>query len=62
VSQKLGYIHQNPTQTKWNLSATPEEYKWSSAAFYAGTDMNWSFSTHFWLGEDYTGADFEDKR
>ncbi len=33
-NQKLNYIHNNPIQDKWKLSATPEEYKYSSALFY----------------------------
>ena len=32
--QKLNYIHFNPSQPHWNLAALPEDYKWSSAAFY----------------------------
>ena len=32
--QKLEYIHFNPTQPKWHLCSIPEEYRWSSAAFY----------------------------
>ncbi len=33
--QKLNYIHNNPLQKHWKLSATPEEYLYSSAKFYA---------------------------
>ena len=32
--QKLNYIHNNPVTEKWQLTVTPEEYKWSSAKFY----------------------------
>jgi len=32
--QKLEYIHYNPCQPHWNLVTIPEDYKWSSAAFY----------------------------
>ena len=32
--QKLNYIHNNPLQKHWKLSATPEEYQYSSAKFY----------------------------
>lgn len=32
--QKMEYIHNNPCQPHWELSATPEEYIWSSARFY----------------------------
>ncbi len=31
--QKLNYIHFNPCQPHWNVAASPEEYKWSSAMF-----------------------------
>ena len=31
---KLNYIHNNPVKEKWALSKYPEEYRWSSAAFY----------------------------
>jgi REP element-mobilizing transposase RayT len=34
LQQKIEYIHNNPCQPHWNLSATPEEYIWSSARFY----------------------------
>jgi REP element-mobilizing transposase RayT len=32
--QKMEYIHNNPCQPHWNLSATPTDYIWSSARFY----------------------------
>ena len=35
--QKINYIHNNPCHPKWNLAAIPEEYPWSSAAYY-----NWA--------------------
>jgi putative transposase len=34
LQQKMAYIHNNPCQSHWNLSATPEDYLWSSARFY----------------------------
>jgi len=37
---KLEYIHQNPLQSHWNLSEYPEEYSFSSAAFYLGNPEN----------------------
>ncbi|MCX2493939.1 transposase [Pedobacter sp. PF22-3] len=37
---KLEYIHQNPLQSHWNLSEYPENYKYSSAAFYLGNLEN----------------------
>lgn len=53
AQQKIGYIHQNPVQEKWRLSSVPEEYEWSSAAFYITGDVRWPFLTHFWYGEDW---------
>jgi REP element-mobilizing transposase RayT len=32
--QKMEYIHNNPCQPHWALSATPVDYIWSSARFY----------------------------
>jgi len=37
LEQKMNYIHYNPCQEHWKLSATPEDYLWSSARFY-GTE------------------------
>jgi putative transposase len=37
---KLEYIHQNPLQSHWNLSEYPEDYQYSSAAFYLGNPEN----------------------
>ena len=34
LQQKMDYIHSNPCQPHWNLSAAPAEYIWSSARFY----------------------------
>ena len=45
--QKLNYIHFNPCQPHWNLAALPEDYKWSSAAFYEKKDNSFSWLTHF---------------
>ena len=48
VLQKLNYIHHNPCQSHWNLAALPQDYKWSSAAFYElnlGEPYNWL--THY---------------
>lgn len=41
--QKLDYIHNNPIQEKWNLANSPEEYRWSSAAFYHSNNKEWFF-------------------
>ena len=35
VLQKLDYFHANPCKGKWNLCASPVDYKHSSAKFYA---------------------------
>ena len=32
--QKLAYLHNNPLGEKWNLCTRPEEYPYSSAAYY----------------------------
>ena len=45
--QKINYIHFNPCQPHWNLSELPEDYKWSSAAFYEKNDNSFSWLTHF---------------
>ena len=45
--QKLNYIHFNPCQPHWNLAILPEDYKWSSAAFYEKSDNSFSWLTHF---------------
>ena len=34
MEQNIDYIHDNPLQESWNLAASPEEYRWSSAKFY----------------------------
>lgn len=45
--QKLNYIHNNPVQEKWMLAASPEEYYFSSAKFYATGLDDFGFITHF---------------
>ncbi|MES2380037.1 MAG: transposase [Bacteroidota bacterium] len=46
LEQKLNYIHQNPV--KANLCLLPEEYVFSSAAYYYCIDKNkWNFITHY---------------
>lgn len=32
--QKMDYIHHNPCQPHWKLVETPEQYLWSTAAFF----------------------------
>ena len=46
--QKMDYIHNNPIQPKWNLVQIPEEYQYSSAAFYhsGGINNSFGFLTH----------------
>jgi len=34
LQQKLDYIHNNPIRDHWKLAQFPEDYRWSSAAFY----------------------------
>lgn len=34
LQQKMDYIHHNPCQPQWKLVESPEEYLWSTAAFY----------------------------
>jgi len=41
--QKLDYIHLNPLSERWNLAKYPEDYRWSSAAFYEKELMNLVF-------------------
>jgi putative transposase len=45
--QKLAYIHNNPVQEKWKLCQNPEEYRWSSARFYAEGVDEFGILTHF---------------
>ena len=45
--QKLNYIHFNPCQPHWNLAASPEKYKWSSANFYETGVKEFKFLRHF---------------
>ncbi len=46
LEQKLNYIHQNPV--KANLCIIPEDYIFSSAAYYFSMDKNkWNFITHY---------------
>lgn len=39
----LSYIHNNPMARKWRLCNTPEEYRYSSAAFYEQNDQQFPF-------------------
>ncbi len=44
VWQKLNCIHNNPCNEKWNLAASPEEYRFSSARFYLTGHNEWGIS------------------
>jgi putative transposase len=44
--QKLDYIHNNPVKEKWQLADVPENYRWSSAGFYAGKPDEFGILTH----------------
>ena len=45
--QKFNYVHNNPVQSKWKLSATPEQYKYSSALFYETGADEFGFLEHY---------------
>lgn len=47
LEQKLDYIHNNPLQARWNLADRPENYHWSSAAFYETGEDNFGFITDY---------------
>jgi putative transposase len=34
AEEQLDYVHDNPLQSHWNLCKIPDEYRFSSAAFY----------------------------
>ncbi len=44
--QKLNYIHNNPLQEHWKLAKYPEDYHYSSAAYYIKGIKNFPFLTH----------------
>ncbi len=47
TEQKLDYIHRNPVQEKWRLAAIPEDYDYSSAAFYICNEDHFSILTRY---------------
>ena len=47
LEQKLDYLHFNPLQEHWNLADRPENYYWSSAAFYERNDKGFDFITDY---------------
>ncbi len=44
--QKLNYIHENPIQKNWKLCTYPEQYPWSTAAYYYKGFDKFGFITH----------------
>jgi len=51
--QKLNYIHRNPVSGHWNLAKSQKDYKYSSAAFYADKNPQWTFLTNFYLEQKH---------
>ncbi len=51
IMQKLDYIHNNPLQRKWQLASIPEEYPYSSAAYYSNGQDPFGIVSHIgeWL-------------
>jgi putative transposase len=47
ASQKLNYMHTNPLQPHWILCKIPEEYRFSSAAFYETNKDEFGILTHY---------------
>ncbi len=45
--QKLNYMHNNPAQPHWKLCQYPEEYRYSSAAFYEKGIDEFGFLSHY---------------
>ena len=52
IQQKLQYMHENPMQPHWQLSADTDSYKYSSACFYETGKKNFPFLTDYrdWKG------------
>lgn len=47
LTQKLDYIHNNAVRNQWQLCNHPDDYKYSSSAFYSGLPTPFSFLTHY---------------
>jgi putative transposase len=47
LEQKLDYIHLNPLQEKWDLAKSPEDYLYSSSAFYESGQDHFNVLTHY---------------
>lgn len=45
--QKFFYIHRNPVHEKWNLATQPEDYYYSSAAYYQNLENGFGFLTPY---------------
>jgi len=45
--QKLDYIHLNPLQQHWQLATDPNDYFYSSCAFYEKEDMRFNWLSHY---------------
>ena len=43
ANQKLEYMHNNPLAERWQLAATAEDYKFSSARYYATGNDDFGF-------------------
>ncbi len=46
ILQKMDYIHNNPVSGKWQLSASSDVYRFSSAAFYLTGIDEFGILTH----------------
>ena len=53
--QKLAYLHNNPLVERWQLARTADEYKYSSAQYYATDKDDFGFLKNlhdeFWMGQ-----------
>lgn len=47
LETKLNYIHANPMQEHWNLVSKPDDFKFSSAAFYEIGDLGEINISHY---------------
>lgn len=47
AEQKLNYTHYNPLQEHWSLCTIPEDYRFSSAAFYESGQDEFRILTHY---------------
>ncbi len=47
ANQKLDYMHLNPLQPHWAICTKPQDYRFSSAAFYTNGIDEFNLVTHF---------------